>query len=299
MKYMANDGKVFNSLAACTEYEHNLNKSYWEIDCNYTKDSAPEGITYTFKIALAIPDLAHDAKLFIQDWCYKLFGSPLLCIDINGDPIPRYSIRKVNKAVYEKGKTIPFDKNESLKTWKLFGDANVDINYGLQFNITGFYGLIEPKYKDIKDVNINEKNRIDSLLCQNKHTKCEKKKTSDSCMNKTTSAGHHCDEKSHCNEKHHCDEKHHCQRKSDRDNKLDKEIESILDSISSELGAKPDYESMLLAINRMLHNQQHADVYSESDIIREIMKHYDTSSIICPDGFIESAVKPRPLGLVI
>ena len=49
----------------------------------------------------------------------------------------------------------------------------------------------------------------------------------------------------------------------------------------------------------MLHNQQQTGVYNESDIIREIMKHYDTSSIICPDGFIESAVKPRPLGLVI
>jgi hypothetical protein len=292
---MANDGKIFDSPYACTEYEHNLNKSYWEIDCNYTGDSAPEGITYTFKIALAIPDLAHDAKLFIQDWCYKLFGSPLLCIDINGDPIPRYSIRKVNKAVYEKGKTIPFDKNESLKTWKLFGDANVDINYGLQFNITGFYGLIEPKYKDIKDIDIHEKNRIDSLLGQNKHTKCDEKKTSDSCMNKTTSAGHHFDEKHHCDEKYHYDEKHHCQKKPDHNNELDKEIESILDSISSVLNAKPNYESLPLVINGMLHNQHQAGVYNKSDIIRELRKYCDTNSIIRPDSFIKMCRKTTSL----
>ena len=203
MKYIANDGKVFDSMAACTEYEHNLNKSYWEIDCNYTKDSAPKGIVYTFKIAMAIPDSVHDAKLFIQDWCYRVFGSPLLTIDVNGDPICKYSIRKVNKAVYEKSKVTPFGKNDVLKIWKLFGDANVDINYELQFNITGFYNLIESKYKDIKDIDINEKNIIDSFFCQDKHAECDEKKTSDCRMNKTTSAGHHCDEKQDCDEKHH------------------------------------------------------------------------------------------------
>ena len=275
MKYMANDGKVFDSLAACTEYEHNLNKSYWEIDCNYTENSA-DGIVFTFKIVMAIPDSTHDAKLFIQDWCSKSFGSPLLFVDINGDPICKYSIRKVSKFVYEKGKVVPFDKNGPFwNQTKLFCDAHVDIDYGLQVDFTGFYNVIEIKYKDIKDINIHEKNRINSLLGQYKRTKCEEEKTSSDCMNKTTSAGHHCDGKKHCGGKQHCDEKSHCQRKPDRNSELDKEIESIWDNISSVLDANPNYESLSLAINRMFHKQIQAGVYNEKDIIREVLKRYD------------------------
>ena len=169
MKYVAEDGKMFDSMNECMNYEKELqakNKTYWEIFCN----GSPLGVgskKESFRMILSIPCMEKDnyIRLYLQDWCHNAFGSPLLFTNSAGIPQRKYSIHKVTKDEYDViTKTNDVQKSDEIK---LFGEAEV-IHGCLHIDINKFYGLGNRQYKNVRDMNAFEKRYFDSLVSQYK-----------------------------------------------------------------------------------------------------------------------------------
>ena len=105
MKFVANDGKVFDNQKECALYEKELANCYWRIVVK--KDKARNQSDKRF-INVVYPYAGSDeelTKLYLEDWCNRHFGSVL--IDINGSPSRKYCVYNSTKQGFdEQGKDI-------------------------------------------------------------------------------------------------------------------------------------------------------------------------------------------------
>ena len=170
MKYVAEDGKVFDSMNECMNYEKELNeknKTYWEVVCNGSPLGSQKNYE-SFKMVIAIPAMEKDSyiRLYLKDWCYENFGSPLLFTNSAGIPQRKYSIHKSDKENYE-NETYNRSEQFAVKT-KFFCEAEVIHGY-LRICLNGFYGLGSTTYKNIRNMDRLENDKFNIMLSQYKH----------------------------------------------------------------------------------------------------------------------------------
>jgi hypothetical protein len=100
MKFVADDGKVFNDQKECALYEKELANCYWQIAVK--KDKAHE-MSDEFFINVFAPHISSDetiVQLYLEDWCNRHLGSVL--IEIDGQPVRKYRAYNCTKQVFNK-----------------------------------------------------------------------------------------------------------------------------------------------------------------------------------------------------
>lgn len=125
MKFLADDGKVFNSQEECARYEEELQKCFWQIEVK--KDGAQSQFDEQF-INIFAPHISSDERivnLYLEDWCNRHLGSVLT--EIDGKPVRKYLVYNCSKKAFdEQGKNymhyeacISFDESTNVARLEL------------------------------------------------------------------------------------------------------------------------------------------------------------------------------------
>ena len=99
MKYVADDGKKFDTEKECIEYEEKNLNCYWLI--NFNPDLA-EGTRFCSHIEINTSNLTnsdYDAERYLKDWCYRHIGAPVAFVMgaslvVSASPIDNYEVIK-------------------------------------------------------------------------------------------------------------------------------------------------------------------------------------------------------------
>lgn len=96
MKFVADDGKAFDSVKECMEYEEKNLNCYWMINF---KPDLTEGTCLQAHIAVNTSKLTnsdYDIERYLKDWCYRHIGAPVEFV-MGVSPIDNYTVFKSTK----------------------------------------------------------------------------------------------------------------------------------------------------------------------------------------------------------
>lgn len=100
VRYKATDGTMHNSKVECIQYEADLKRvTYWMV--RHSPDlTEGRGTTRTTGLKAFTPYGASDARMWVDDYCYRTFGRPVAFIQ-GVSPCPSWVVAEIDQARYE------------------------------------------------------------------------------------------------------------------------------------------------------------------------------------------------------